>query len=242
MVFRSFLSPGNPVLPSTDPASSCPSPRRARLRHLDSLLVAAAVLAQGAMLARGAPLELAEIALLLGAAAICVAAWGWRSRVPHLDFVVAATVFGGLGMAAASMFGIDGGHAGHGMAQGGAGSHGYGGAVVGMLVVCVPACAWRCDPLSGGGFARQALALLIATAGMLAGMAAGGWAAGPWLTGPLGSFAGMHVAMVVGMAAGTAASLPAVALLERASGRHTVLRGGVGSAAPSSPNSVSGRW
>jgi hypothetical protein len=207
------------VRPSTDPAPSCPAPRRARRRSLDSLLVAGAVLAQGAMLARGAPPGFAGLALTAVAAVLCAIAWGWRGRVPHLDFVVAATAFGGLGMAAAAMFGVDGGHGAHGMAHGGGASHGYGGAVVGMLVVCVPACAWRCDPLSGGGFARQALALAIATAGMLAGMAAGGWAAGPWLAGPLGAAAGMHVAMVVGMAVGTAASLPAVALLERASRR-----------------------
>ncbi len=202
------------MLPSTDPAPSCPPSDRARRGYLDSLLVAGAVLAQGAMLTGGVPPGFAGLALTVAAAGLCAVAWGWGSRVRHLDFVVAATAFGGLGMAAAAAIGT-GGHAGHG---GGAG-HGYGGAVMGMLIVCVPACAWRCHPLSGGGFARQALALAIATTGMLAGMAAGGWTAGAWLAGSLGAAAGMHVAMVAGMAAGTAASLPAIALLERASRR-----------------------
>ncbi len=209
------------MLPSTDPALTCPTPRPARRRHLDPLLIASAVAAQGATLARGAPPGVGGVALTVVAAVLCATAWQGRTRVPRLDFVVMATAFGGLGMAAAAMLGTDGGHAGHG----GGASHGYGGAVIGMLIVCVPACAWRCDPLSGGGFARQALALGIATAGMLAGMAAGGWAAGPWLAGPLGAAAGMHVAMVAGMAAGTAASLPAVALLDRASRRAHGTRG-----------------
>ena len=201
------------MLPSTivgPAARSRPSPRSASWRSLDSLLIAAAVVGQGAMLADAGT---GTLALSVAAAVICTVAWEWRTRLPHLDFVIAATAFGGLGMAAATAIGGDGGHAAHGMAHGGAASHGYGGAIVGMLVVCVPACAWRCDPLSGGSFARRAFAHLIAVVGMLAGMAAGGWAAGPWLAPLLGAAAGMHVAMVLGMAAGTALSLPAVALL-----------------------------
>ena len=151
------------------------------------------------------------LALSVAAAVLCAIAWEWRARVPHLDFVIAAAAFGGLGMALATEIGGDAGHAAHG----GPASHGYGGAIVGMLIVCVPACAWRCDPLTGGGFAHRAFAHLIAIVGMLAGMAAGGWAAGPWLASVLGAAAGMHVAMVAGMAAGTALSLPAVALLNR---------------------------
>jgi hypothetical protein len=211
------------VLPSTitrRAARSRPSSGPASWRSLDSLLIAAAVVGQGAALADAGA---GNLALSVAAAVICAVAWEWRARLPHLDFVIAATAFGGLGMAAATAIGGDAGHAAHGMAHGSTASHGYGGAIVGMLIVCVPACAWRCDPLSGGGFARQALALLIATAGMLAGMAIGGWTAGPWLASLLGAAAGMHVAMVLGMAAGTALSLPAVALLNR---RHRHPRSG----------------
>jgi hypothetical protein len=216
--------PWTPVLHpplSTRAASGCPPSAHASRRSLDSLLIAAAVTAQGAALAwTAASGGAGALVLPAAAAALCVLAWEARGRVPHLDLVVAAAAFGGLGMVAATAAGM-GGHAAHGaMAHGSPAAHGYGGAVVGMLLVCVPACAWRCAPLGGGGLARRALALLVSTAGMLAGMAAGGWLAGPRLAALLGPAAGMHVAMVVGMAAGTAAAIPAAALLGRAP-RHT---------------------
>ncbi|HEV7586880.1 MAG TPA: hypothetical protein VGO40_02025 [Longimicrobium sp.] len=177
------------------------------------------MLAQSAALVWLAGAGAAAGAVMAVAAVACGFAWERRGRVPHADFVVAACAFGGLGMAMADAFASPAAHAGAGMAHAHAEFVSWPIPAAAMLAVCVPACLWTCAPLCGGGPLRRSLAHGAVALGMLGGMAAAGVVLAPALAPMVGAVGGMHVAMVLGMAAGTAAVLPLTPLLDRRAGR-----------------------
>lgn len=163
-----------------------------------ALALAIAVAAQGVVLWHwGASAQYA----VAGLAAAVTAHQGWAVRrllPPHADMLLIMLGFGGFGMLAGSW--VDSGfgrplfcHA-HGLVSW---------MTLLMLAGSVPpGVAWsRClDPLRSRPL-RLAAAVLIDTAGMLAGM----WLAGRLLAAALGN---SHVAMLAGMLAGMALAMP----------------------------------
>lgn len=197
-------------------ASGCPMDVRPAAPG--TALVAAAVLAQGAVLAwRGA--AAAVVPLTVVAAALCSLAWEWRGRIAHLDVVVATFAFGGGGMLAGTwLAGATSPPMHAGMAHAAAAPGTWVAAPAVMLLACAAACRWSCAPLCGGSRVRRVAAHLLAAAGMVGGMAAGGALLAPALAPLAGPVAGMHLAMVLGMSGGVAAVLPVAARERRAAG------------------------
>lgn len=80
-----------------------------------------------------------------------------------------------------------------------------------MLVTCIPSCLLLSCPwrrVSACSSSRRWLGHLLCTLGMLVGMYLGGYVLFSPLSVPFGEFAGMHLAMVAGMAAGVCLSWP----------------------------------
>lgn len=198
---------GVPRLPSA--AARNPSPGAA--------VIAAAVLAQGVALVWSGGAHLAALPLAALAAALCALAWTRRARFARLDVVLATVAFGGLGMMAGSW--VSGGlHApmhGMGTAHDSAAPAAWSAATGVMLLACAAGCRWSCAPLCRGGWMRRVLAHLVASAGMVGGMAAAGARVAPAFAPFAGAAAGMHLAMLLGMTGGIAATLPFAALLDR---------------------------
>lgn len=202
------------MAPFSAPSPAAASARTSPAPSAGALLIAAALLAQGAglaWLAGDAAALVAFVPLAVGGAL----ARDRRARWPRLDVLVVTVAFGGVGMlAGAALDGSSraGAHAAHGA---GTGAGAWGAATALMLLACVPACLWMCAPLHRGGRAEHGALHLLLAVGMVAGMAVGARVLGPTLAGVMGPAAGMYAAMMLGMAAGTATCLAAFAVLGR---------------------------
>lgn len=200
---------------------SLPAPSReaaSAAAPIDSALTAGPLLVAGALLAQGLALarlsgDAAALAAFVPAALAGAFARARHVRWPRLDFLVVTMAFGGLGMLAGMA--LEGGphaHAGH-TATVAAGA--WSAATGLMLLACVPACLWMCAPLHTGRRVGHGASHLLLALGMAAGMAAAGPVLAPPLARVLGPLPGMHAAMLLGMTAGTALCLAALALLPR---------------------------
>lgn len=181
-------------------------------RPLGGAAVAAAVLAQGIVLARLGGSSAATLVVSAVVALACAAAWAGRHRMRHADVLVTSLAFGGLGMMAGEWIARAAAPPMHHAGMHAAPSAASWVMATGvMLLTCAAACRWTCAPLCRGGWLRRVTAHCIAAAGMVGGMAAAGALLSPALAAMLGATAGMHAAMAVGMTAGVAAALPLVA-------------------------------
>jgi hypothetical protein len=179
------------------------------------------VLAQGVALAWAAGEGVAAIAVSALVAGVCAVAW-MRRLGGHADVLIASVAFGGLGMMIGEWIARAATHPAmdHPTTHGAGTSHGPPSMaswmiVTGvMLITCAAACRWSCAPLCRGGWRRRTIAHLLAAAAMVGGMAAADALLSTPFASLLGAAAGMHVAMVLGMAAGVALVLPLVARLE----------------------------
>jgi hypothetical protein len=188
-----------------------------RVRAEAGPALAAAVLAQAAWLAQSGDAA-AGVVLCLGAVAAAATgiAWEHRARWRHADAVLATVAFGGMAMLAANPPSVH--H--HAMQGAMAGVWSLGTGV--MVLACVSACLFLCD--ASGGWRRRCTAHLAGAAGMVAGMALAATVLAEPFGALAGSAAGMHLAAVLGMAAGTAASLWTFGCV--APGRRSVDSGG----------------
>lgn len=187
-----------------------------------ALALAAAVLAQGALLVVMARLPVRPaLQLLAVAAALALLVWqAWlvRLRLNHrVDMLIVMTAFGGLGMLLGWWLDLAGpmleamrSPVMHGMARRSVWSAVFSWMTLGMFAGAIPPSLWltRCAELARASRRRWISTHLVGNLAMLAGMIACGRLLGPAIAALTGSrVVGMHLGMLLGMAAGMEAGM-----------------------------------